>query len=70
MGGSVAETLFDGETNKLKIVLAIGRTLESGGRNDQAQRLFQSVTEAVECLMWNSDGINGIQILVLVVSRH
>ena len=65
--GSLVETLFNDETNKLKIVIAIGRTLESGGRNDVAQRLFQSTTEAVEGLIWNSNGINGIQLLVLVV---
>ena len=63
----VAETLFSEETNKMRIVLAISRTLESGGRNEQAQKLFESVTEAVESLIWNSDGINGIQLLTLVV---
>lgn len=67
--GSLVETLFNDETNKMKIVLAIGRTLASGGRNDQAQRLFESTTEAVEGLIWNSNGIHGIQLLVLVVSR-
>ncbi|KAJ4035296.1 hypothetical protein NW761_014884 [Fusarium oxysporum] len=68
--GSLVETLFNDETNKLKIVIAIGRTLESGGRNDVAQRLFQSTTEAVEGLIWNSNGINGIQLLVLVALYH
>lgn len=66
-GLAAAEAIFNAHTNKLKVVIAIGRTLESGGRSDQAQRLFQSVTEAVEGLLWNSDGICGIQLLVLVV---
>ena len=66
--GFLAETIFSDETNKLKVVLAIGRNLESGGRNDQAQRLFHSITEAVEDLIWNSNGIHGIQLLALVVS--
>ncbi|KAH6972505.1 hypothetical protein BKA56DRAFT_493546 [Ilyonectria sp. MPI-CAGE-AT-0026] len=68
--GSLIETLFNDETNKMKIVLAIGRTLASGGRNDQAQRLFESTTEAVEGLIWNSNGIHGIQLLVLVALYH
>ncbi|OAL45726.1 hypothetical protein IQ07DRAFT_519307 [Pyrenochaeta sp. DS3sAY3a] len=65
-GALAAEALLNNEANKLKVVLAIGRTLESGGRNDQAQRLFQSITETVEGLMWNSGGIDGVQLLVLV----
>ena len=68
IGGSVAEALFDHDTNKLKIVLAIGITKEAGGREHQAQRLFQSTSEAVEGLIWNSEGIHGIQLLFLVVS--
>ena len=67
-GGSVAEALFDHDTNKLKIVLAIGITKEAGGREHQAQRLFQSTSEAVEGLIWNPEGIHGIQLLFLVVS--
>lgn len=68
-GGSVAEALFDHDTNKLKIVLAIGITKEAGGREHQAQRLFQSTSEAVEGLIWNSEGLHGIQLLFLVVSN-
>lgn len=67
-GGSVAEALFDHDTNKLKIVLAIGMTKEAGGREHQAQRLFQSTSEAVEGLIWNPEGLQGIQLLFLVVS--
>jgi len=66
-GLAAAEAIFNADTNKLKVVIAIGRTLESGGRSDQAQRFFQSITEAVEGLLWNVDGICGIQLLVLVV---
>lgn len=66
-GGSVAEALFDHNTNKLKIVLAIGLTKEAGGREHLAQRLFQSTSEAVEGLIWNPEGIHGIQLLYLVV---
>lgn len=67
-GGVVAEALFDHDTNKLKIVLAICMTKEAGGRGQQAQRLFQSTSEAEEGLIWNPDGLQGIQLLFLVVS--
>lgn len=70
MGGSVAEALFDHDTNKLKIILAIGMTKEAGGREHQAQRLFQSTSEAVEGLIWNPEGLQGIQLLFLVVSAY
>ena len=66
--GAVAEALFNVETNKLRMVLAIGRTLDRGGRDNEAHRLFQSIAEAVEKLIWDSDGLNGIQLLILVVS--
>ncbi|KAF3034125.1 hypothetical protein E8E12_000567 [Didymella heteroderae] len=69
-GGSVAEALFDHNTNKLKIVLAIGMTKEAGGREHQAQRLFQSTSEAVEGLIWNPEGLEGIQLLFLVAMYH
>ncbi|KAJ4037770.1 Zn(2)-C6 fungal-type DNA-binding domain [Fusarium oxysporum f. sp. vasinfectum] len=65
-----AEALLNDETNKLKIVLAVSKTMENGGRNDEAQRLFQSTTEAVESLIWNPSGINGIQLLVLTAIYH
>lgn len=67
-GGSVAEAIFDYNTNKLKILLAIGMTKEAGGREHQAQRLFQSTSEAVEGLIWDPKGIHGIQLLFLAVS--
>ncbi|KIW99466.1 uncharacterized protein Z518_11205 [Rhinocladiella mackenziei CBS 650.93] len=69
-GGRVLEVLFNDDTNKMKLVLAIERTLESGGRNDQAQRLFQSITEAVESIMWHPNGIHDIQLLILVALYH
>lgn len=65
---SIAHALLDDETNKMKLVLAIGRIVEAGSQNDQASRLLGSTTEAVGGLLWNSDGVNGIQLLVLVVS--
>lgn len=68
-GESVAEALFNHDTNKLKIVLAIGITKAAGGRDHQAQRLFQSTSEAIEGLIWNPEGMHGIQLLYLVVSR-
>ncbi|SCO42725.1 uncharacterized protein FFNC_08690 [Fusarium fujikuroi] len=64
------EVLLNDETNKLKIVLAVSKTMENGGRNDLAQRLFQSTTEAVESLMWNPSGISGIQLLALTAIYH
>jgi len=69
-GGLVAEALFNHDTNKLKIVLAIGMTKKAGGRDHQAQRLFQSTSEAVEGLIWTPEGIHGIQLLYLVVSNQ
>ncbi|KAF5966129.1 hypothetical protein FBULB1_11831 [Fusarium bulbicola] len=65
-----AEALLNDEANKLKIVLAVSKTMENGGRNDQAQRLFQSTTEAVESLIWNTSGISGIQLLALTAIYH
>ncbi|RTE84518.1 hypothetical protein BHE90_000936 [Fusarium euwallaceae] len=64
--GALAECLSHSNTNKLKLILAIGRTLESGGRNDLAQRLLQSATEAVEGLLWSTNSISNIQLLVLM----
>ncbi|KAJ4124534.1 hypothetical protein NW754_000232 [Fusarium falciforme] len=64
--GALAECLSHDKTNKLKLILAIGRTLESGGRNDLAQRLLQSATEAIEGLLWSTNSINNIQLLVLM----
>lgn len=64
---SAAEAISNDETNKLKLVIAISRNLESGGRNVEAQRLFESITEAVEGLLWSPNGISGLQLLVLVV---
>ncbi|KAF2818628.1 hypothetical protein CC86DRAFT_154613 [Ophiobolus disseminans] len=69
-GGSVAEALLNHDTNKLKIVIAIGMTKAAGGRDHQAQRLFQSTSEAVEGLIWNPEGIHGIQLLYLVAMYH
>ncbi|KAF5227132.1 hypothetical protein FANTH_14858 [Fusarium anthophilum] len=67
---AAAATLFNSDTDKLKIVIAIGRTLDTGGKDDQAQRLFQSTTGSVEGLLWNSNGISGIQLLVLAALYH
>ncbi|RMI96586.1 hypothetical protein CDV36_016321 [Fusarium kuroshium] len=61
---------FNHETNKLKLVLAISRTLEAGGWNHEAQRLFQSATETLNGLIWNSNGINNIEILILLALYH
>lgn len=66
-GGKVAEALFNHDANKLKIILAIGITKETGGKDYRAERLFQSTSEAVEVLMWNPEGIHGIQLLYLKV---
>lgn len=63
----LAEALFHDETSQLKMVLAIGRTLACGGRNEQAQKLFQSVSEATEGLYLSPPDIRGIQLLTLVV---
>lgn len=51
-GGSVMEALFNHNTNKLKIVLAIGILKKAGGRQNLAERLFRSTSEAAEGLMW------------------
>ncbi|KAF2034609.1 hypothetical protein EK21DRAFT_56190, partial [Setomelanomma holmii] len=69
-GGSVVEALFDHNTNKLKIVLAIGMTKEAGGCEHQAQPLFQSTSEVLEGLIWNPEGLHGIQLLYLVAMYH
>lgn len=66
--GRVAEVLFNHNTNKLKMILAIGLTKETGGRDHRAERLFQSTSDAVEGLLWNPEGIHGVQLLYLTVS--
>jgi hypothetical protein len=65
----VAEALFHDETHQLKMVLAIGGTLANGGRTEQAQKLFQSITEVTEGLFLGPPDIRGIQLLTLVVCR-
>ena len=67
-GGRVAEALFSHNTNKLKMILAISLTKETGGRDHRAERLFQSTSEAVKGLLWNPEGIHGVQLLYLTVS--
>ncbi|KAK1675961.1 hypothetical protein BDP55DRAFT_768159 [Colletotrichum godetiae] len=64
--GALAECLFHSDTNKLKLILAICLNLESGGGNELAQRLFQSATEAGEGLLWGTNSISNIQLLVLM----
>ena len=66
---SLAELLFHDETSQLKMVLAIGRTLACGGRNEQAQRLYQSISEVIEGLCLSHPDIGGIQLLTLVVCQ-
>lgn len=41
--------------------------MECGGKNEEAQKLVSSISKAVEALLWDPDGINGIQLLLLVV---
>jgi hypothetical protein len=56
------------ETKILKLVLATGMTLESGGTNTLGQHLFRSVEDTWESLLGESAGIRGIIFWVLVVS--
>ncbi|RSL78084.1 hypothetical protein CEP51_008528 [Fusarium floridanum] len=63
--GALMETLFNEETNKLKLILAISRTMECGPEDKTARRLFQSITEVVDSLVLNLTSIGRLQILLL-----
>ncbi|RTE73277.1 hypothetical protein BHE90_012304 [Fusarium euwallaceae] len=63
--GALIETLFNEETNKLKLILAISRTMECGPEDKTARRLFQSITEVVDSLVLNLTSIGRLQILLL-----
>ncbi|KEF54474.1 uncharacterized protein A1O9_09641 [Exophiala aquamarina CBS 119918] len=65
----VAEALFHDETSQLKMVPAIGRTLAYGGRNEQAQKLYESISEVMEGVFLSPPDIRGTQLLTLVVWR-
>lgn len=62
-----AEALFSHETNVLKLVLAISLTLESCGRNEIAQRLFDSIGDAWQSSFWAAPDFGNIIIHVLLV---
>ncbi|KXH66817.1 hypothetical protein CSAL01_04787 [Colletotrichum salicis] len=64
--GALAECLFHSDTNKLKLILTICLNLESGCGSELAQGLFQSATEAGEGLLWGTNSISNIQLLVLM----
>ncbi|RSM11707.1 hypothetical protein CEP52_002898 [Fusarium oligoseptatum] len=63
----VAHNVFDVmQSVNVHDTRTIGRTLESGSRNDLAQRLLQTATEAVDGLLWSTNSISNIQLLVLM----
>jgi hypothetical protein len=63
-----AEASLSLETKILKLVLATGMALESGGTNTLGQHLFRSVEDTWESLLGGSAGIRGVIFWVLVVS--
>ena len=64
---SMGDTSFSNDVNVLKLVLAISLASVSAGKDEQGQRLFQSVRDAAEVPIWDSMGLEGIQLLTLVV---
>lgn len=64
------QTALGDETKKLNMVLAISCILENGSQNDQAQRLFQSVVQPGDSLIWNVKNVDGIHLLFLIVGNY
>lgn len=65
---SLVDVFLSDETSKLKMILAIQISLEHGGQNEDAHRLFQTTTDAVESQIWSPRGVSGLQLLILAVS--
>jgi hypothetical protein len=65
--GALVESFFTDDTNKLKLILAIGRTSDRGGCDDQGQKLLQGTSEVIQGLLWKTNTIADIQLLVLTV---
>lgn len=63
------EVLLDGETHLLKLVLANSLTAGSGGMNETAKRLFDSVGGAPQAAFTEVPTLRNINMLMLVVSR-
>lgn len=63
-----ADAISDVETNKLKLVLASSITMESSGPSELGEKLFGSVTEAVESLLLRPPDLRNIEQMVLAVS--
>ena len=64
---STIEVLLDGETHLLKLVLANSLTAESGGMNETAKRLFDSVGAAPQAAFTEVPTLKTINMLMLVV---
>ena len=62
-----AEAMVSHETIVLKFVLANSLTLESGGINETAQRLFDSTGGVYQSCQWDGPNLGNIVILALTV---
>ena len=62
------DTLASADNNILKIVLATALTVETNGRSDLGQALFDSVKEASESRLWEPAELKGLILLVIIVS--
>ena len=67
---AIAEVLFDTETNILKLVLTNCLAAESGGMNELAKRLFETMKGAPLSAFWEAPSLNNISLLVLLVSLY
>lgn len=64
----IAEALSDVDTSILKLVLTNSLTAESGGMNQTAKALFETLKSTTYGALWNSPSLNNITILVLMAS--
>ena len=65
-----AEAMFNTDTHILKLVLANSLTAGSGGMNQMAKRLFDSIGGAHQSAYWEAPSLKNISLLVLVVRRY
>ena len=64
-----ADAIDDEDTNILKMVIAVGLTVEGSGRSDLGRRMFEFVHPAIDNLLLGNVGTKGIRLLILTVGN-
>jgi hypothetical protein len=62
------DQLYDEDTQILKMIMAIALELQDSGPNEMAIRLYESIQQHIEEILWKPKSISGVQLLALVVS--